>query len=61
MPKKGGNPENLRVPTSEEARKNGILGGIKSGEVRRKKKDLKDAALALLNATGYKVEGVEDA
>jgi len=30
-----GNPGNLRVPSSNEARKNGRKGGIKSGEVRR--------------------------
>ncbi len=60
MAKKGGTPENLRTPTTEEARYIGMLGGKKSAEVRRKKKDLKDAALALLNMTGYKVEGLEE-
>ena len=34
MAKKGGTPENLRTPTTEEARIIGALGGLKSGEVR---------------------------
>lgn len=32
---------NLRVPTSEEARKNGRAGGIASGKARREKADFK--------------------
>lgn len=59
MSTKGGRTENLRTPTSEEARAIGMLGGLASGVARRKKKDLKDAALALLNATDYEVEGVD--
>ncbi len=38
MPPKGGNPKNLKVPSSEKARKIGAIGGKKSGEVRREKK-----------------------
>lgn len=41
--------DNLRVPTSEEARKNGRLGGIASGEARRKKKAMKETLQALLS------------
>ena len=59
MSKKGGNPDNLIVPSSDEARRYGSLGGIKSGEVRRKKKDLKDAVLSLLNSEDFTIEGVE--
>ena len=36
-----GNIENLRVPTSEEARKNGRKGGIASQKAQRKKKEQK--------------------
>lgn len=36
------NKSNLKIPTSEEARKNGQKGGIRSGEVRREKKLLKE-------------------
>lgn len=36
------NEQNLRVPSSEEARKNGRKGGIASGEARRRKKALRD-------------------
>lgn len=59
--KKKGRTENLIVPTSEEARHNGALGGIASGVARRKRKDLRETALAFLEATGYgedkKVDG----
>lgn len=34
------NEQNLRVPTSEEAREIGRKGGIKSGQVRRQRKTL---------------------
>ena len=43
------NIENLRVPTSEEARINGRKGGIASGEVRRQKKSLRDKAKLLMS------------
>ena len=35
------NEQNLRVPTSEEAREIGRKGGIRSGEVRREKATMK--------------------
>lgn len=41
MPKSDGF-KNLKVPTSEEARKNGTKGGKKSGEVRAQKKLFKE-------------------
>ena len=37
-----GGKENLKVPTSEEAREYGKKGGKASGEARRKKKELKE-------------------
>lgn len=42
------NEENLRVPSSEEAREYGRKGGIASGEARRKRKTLKEELLLLL-------------
>lgn len=36
------NEKNLKVLTSEEARRNGRKGGIKSGEIRREKRLLKE-------------------
>ena len=46
------NKDNLKpVRTKEEARERGKKGGIKSGEVRRERKTLKDELLLLL-ATG---------
>lgn len=48
------NPENLKPFTSEqsrdEAKKNGKIGGIKSGEARRKKRDMKAELLLILDA-----------
>lgn len=45
-----GNPQNFnKVRTSEEARKRGRAGGIKSGEVRRQRKTLREELLALLS------------
>lgn len=35
------NPQNLKVPTSEEARENGRKGGLASAESRRRKRDMK--------------------
>lgn len=43
------NIENLRVPTSEEARINGQKGGIASGEARRQKKSLREKAKLLMS------------
>lgn len=49
MAKKGGNPQNLKPPTSsEEARKRGRKGGIKSGIVRKEKKLLSQVYAELL-------------
>lgn len=42
------NEQNLRVPTSSEARKNGQKGGIASGEARRSKKLLRECLEILL-------------
>ena len=42
------NEDNLRVPSSEEAREYGRKGGIASGEARRKRKTLKEELLLLL-------------
>ena len=47
---KKGNIKNLRVPTSEEAREIGRKGGIKSAEVRKQRKDLKERLEILLEA-----------
>ena len=43
--------DNLRIPTSEEARKNGQKGGIASGKARRKRKAMKETLDALLSMT----------
>lgn len=57
------NPENLRTPTSSEAREIGRKGGIASGEARRKKKTCAEIALRVINSelnaeTRAKVEKV---
>lgn len=44
------NKQNLRVPTSSEARENGKKGGIASGEARRAKKSLREAMQILMDA-----------
>ena len=41
--------ENLIVPSSNEARKNGKKGGIASGKARRKKKSMKETLEILLS------------
>ncbi len=43
------NERNLIVPSSEEARKNGRKGGIKSGETRRRKATMRTAMRQLLS------------
>ena len=43
------NERNLIVPSPEEGRKNGRKGGIKSGEARRRKRDLRAAMKELLS------------
>lgn len=54
------NEDNLKVPTSEEAREYGRRGGIQSAIARRKKKELK-ACLELLleSSVGKKDNGEE--
>jgi hypothetical protein len=44
------NEQNLRVPTSSEARENGKKGGIASGEARRAKKSLRESMQILMDA-----------
>lgn len=44
------NTNNLKVPTSEEARLYGAMGGKKSGEVRKNKKKLKECMESILSA-----------
>ena len=44
------NEQNLRVPTSSEARENGKKGGIASCEARRAKKSLREAMQILMEA-----------
>lgn len=44
------NEQNLRVPSSKEAREFGRKGGIASGKARRKKADLKKAFNTILKA-----------
>lgn len=43
-----GGKENLKVPTSDEARRNGRKGGKASGEARRRKKELRECLELLL-------------
>ena len=43
--------DNLIVPSSEEARKNGRKGGIASGKARREKRDRKQRAAELFDLT----------
>lgn len=47
---------NLIVPTSEQARKNGRKGGLKSAKVKAEKKSLRNALQTLLDGN-YEVEG----
>ena len=55
--------DNLKVPTSEEARKYGAKGGKKSGEVRRQNKSLRQALRYLLQERyekdGERLDGFE--
>lgn len=44
------NEQNLRVPSSEEARENGRKGGVASGKARRKKANLRKAFETILQA-----------
>ena len=50
MARKGGAPENLKpIKSKEEAKKRGSNGGKKSGEVRRRKRDAREAAKLILD------------
>lgn len=44
------NEQNLKVPSSKEARENGKKGGVASGKARRKKANLKKAFETILQA-----------
>lgn len=44
-----GNKDNLKILSSDEARKYGSIGGKASAEARRKKKSMKEAASTILN------------
>ena len=48
------NEQNLKVPTSEEAREYGRRGGIASGEARREKATMKKTLEMLLNEKNNK-------
>lgn len=48
MAKKGGNPQNLIVPTSEQARINGAKGGYASQAAQKARKTLREELLVLL-------------
>lgn len=62
------NADNLKTPTSEEARERGKKGGIASGKARQEKKRLKDAVEKVLSMsykddngdmlTGYEVAAI---
>jgi hypothetical protein len=43
------NPQNLKVPTSEEARRNGRKGGLKRAENARKERSFQDMARGFLS------------
>ena len=45
------NEENLRTPSTEEAREIGRKGGIASGKARKEKRDRKQKASELLDLT----------
>ena len=62
--KKRGNVQNLRVPTSEQAREYGRRGGIKTAENRMRRKSLKEALEILLEKEyetekGKKMTGID--
>lgn len=51
--------DNLRTPTTEEARERGTKGGIASGKARRKRKAMKETLDALLSMTLKNDEAVD--
>ena len=62
--KKKGNVQNLRVPTSEQAREYGRRGGLKTAENRIRRKSLKEALEILLEKeyeteSGEKMTGID--
>ena len=54
------NEENLRVPTSEEAREIGRKGGIASGKARRERKAFKEALLLALETMTEEGKTIQD-
>ncbi len=51
------NSENLKTPTTEEARERGKKGGLASGKVRAEKKRLKEAVERVLSASYKNKDG----
>ena len=70
---RGGNPENLKPPTSEEARERGAKGGKASGKARQQKKALREGVAAMMDQgvpesvakafekSGFQVETTQEA
>jgi hypothetical protein len=56
MAKKGGNPENLKILSPDQARKMGSIGGKKSVEVKKERK-LLSVMYAEILAKGFEVDG----
>lgn len=54
------NEDNLRVPTSEEAREMGRKGGIASGKARRERKAFKEALLLALETMTEEGKTIQD-
>ena len=52
------NKQNLKTPTSKEARERGKKGGQASGEARRRKRDIKMALEALLEKDYKTADGI---
>ena len=53
------NEQNLRVPTSEEAREIGRKGGLASAESRRRKKEMRETLEILLSMPLHNGEAVD--
>ena len=60
MANKNGNPQNLKVPTSKEARKNGSKGGKASAKKRRERKEFKEALKLALTVVMNDNKTVQD-
>lgn len=54
------NEDNLRIPTSEEAREMGRKGGIASGKARRERKAFKEALLLALETMTEEGKTIQD-